>query len=140
MPVVPNLLTFFNATKKLTRRKFSKYVGSVLTYLSWFAKRVIHVLAKPSGGNFSSCGSTLPSLSGSLALNGLFFGLCASQSQAGISFILDVGLLSFVSSISFAIEILLTFINKVFHILSSISLPPNLSQIFWGLSENDSHC
>lgn len=37
-------------------------------------------------------------------------------------------------------KLLLTSINKVFHILSSISLSPNLSQIFWDLSESDPHC
>lgn len=103
-------------------------------------KRVIRVLAKPRGELLLQLEfqPAIPLLN--LALNELVFSVFASQSQAGISFILNVGLFSFVSSISFAIEILLTFINKVFHILSSISLPPNFSQIFWGLSENDSHC
>lgn len=101
---------------------------------------MIRVLARPQGGELLQLyfQPAIPLLN--LALNELVFGVFASQSQAGISFILNVGLFSFVSSISFAIEILLTFINKVFHILSSISLPPNFSQIFWGLSENDSHC
>lgn len=126
MPLVQNLLTFFQP------------VRSVPPYLI-LCKVCDHALGKTRRRLLLQLSSTLPSLS-TLAFNGLVLSLFVSQFWPGLSFFLNAGPFSFVSSISFAIEILLTFINKVFHILSSVSLPPNLSHISWGLSENDSYC